>query len=84
MCSPKVIYEAIISPLFRWPKLVCHYIEDEGNLRLKSVEIESNELGEFKSDSFDIVRGLDESALSCVKSYLTDFSRVSFISAERI
>ncbi|MBF4286160.1 hypothetical protein EAY45_25750, partial [Vibrio anguillarum] len=65
-------------------KLVCHYIEDEGNLRLKSVEIESNELGEFKSDSFDIVRGLDESALSCVKSYLTDFSRVSFISAERI
>ncbi|MGI2219488.1 hypothetical protein ACRN94_21300, partial [Shewanella baltica] len=25
MCSPKVIYEVIISPLFRWPKLVCHY-----------------------------------------------------------
>ncbi|MGI2210330.1 hypothetical protein ACROAD_19055, partial [Shewanella baltica] len=27
MFSPKVIYEAIISPLFRWPKLVCHYKE---------------------------------------------------------
>ncbi|WP_259591489.1 DUF3309 domain-containing protein [Shewanella baltica] len=26
MYSPKVIYEVIISPLFRWPKLVCHYI----------------------------------------------------------
>ncbi|WP_413522448.1 DUF3696 domain-containing protein [Photobacterium phosphoreum] len=59
-------------------------VEDEGNLRLKSIEIESNELGEFKSDSFDIIRGLDKDLLSSVESYLVDFSRVSFISAERI
>lgn len=59
-------------------------VEDEGNLLLKSVEIESNEEGEFQSDSLDIIRGLDESILNSVKSYLVDFSRVSFISAERI
>lgn len=59
-------------------------VEDEGNLLLKSVEIESNEEGEFQSDSLDIIRGLDESILKSVKSYLVDFSRVSFISAERI
>lgn len=59
-------------------------VEDEGNLRLTSAEVESNESGTFESDSFDIIRGLDESTLSSVNNYLVDFSRVSFISAERI
>ena len=25
--SPVIDYEAMISPLFRWPNLVCHYME---------------------------------------------------------
>lgn len=59
-------------------------VEDEGNLQLTSIDIESSEPGKLTSDSFDIIRGLEGSKLSCVKSYLIDFSRVSFISAERI
>ncbi|MGI2100711.1 hypothetical protein ACRN9O_07855, partial [Shewanella oncorhynchi] len=54
MCSPKVIYEVIISPLFRWPKLVCHYsgafniiISEAFKDKLLSVEFDSSLL-DFK------------------------------------
>ncbi|WP_259515372.1 YegP family protein [Shewanella baltica] len=41
MFSPKVIYEAIISPLFRWPKLVCHYSKSGALNGIESVQTNS-------------------------------------------
>lgn len=59
-------------------------IEDEGNLLLKSVEIESNIGSALTSDGFDISRKIKGERSDDIKDILLDFTRVSFISAERI
>ncbi|WP_211085996.1 hypothetical protein, partial [Shewanella oncorhynchi] len=51
MFSPKVIYEVIISPLFRWPKLVCHYIQTSALLWAKFLYIR-NQFKEIDMDEY--------------------------------
>lgn len=59
-------------------------VEDEGNLLLSSLSITSSEGTDFSSDSFNITHDLKGDDVGGVKEWLADFSRISFISAERI
>ncbi|MEZ2583100.1 DUF3696 domain-containing protein [Kluyvera intermedia] len=58
-------------------------VEDEGNLLLNSINIESNEFEKGSVKDFEIFSSIFGENVSHVRDYFVDFSRVSFISAER-